>query len=304
MMTYVLNSLLPICLIVATGYMFRHMKFPSTDFWPLADRFTYYVLMPALLVYKLSLAKLDLAYTADLVLTTLLAIISVLCVLILLNSLLHFERKAFTSIVQGGIRFNSYVFLAFVDTAYGDEGLVLAAIVMAFAIPFINILCISIFAFYTRSGHFSFLAFLKTIIKNPLIGACFIGILINLSGGVLPLFTLKTLSLLSNAALPIGLLSVGVGLELRYLKAAKKELVVSSVAKLLLFPLLSYGIGILFGLSGMTLSIAVLFGAMPTAVSSYILARELGGDISLMASIITLQTLACMATLLFITPFL
>ncbi|AFL69053.1 AEC family transporter [Sulfurospirillum barnesii] len=303
-MTYVLNSLLPICLIVAIGYTFRHMKFPSTDFWPLADRFTYYVLMPALLVYKLSVAKLELAYTAPLVLTTLLSIVAVLVLLLFLNTLLHFEAKAFTSIVQGGIRFNSYVLLAFVDTAYGDEGLVLSAIVMAFAIPFINVLCIGVFAFYTRNGRFSLLAFLKTIIKNPLIGACALGVMINLSGWELPLFTLKTLSLLSNAALPIGLLSVGVGLELRYLKVAKKELVVSSVAKLLLFPLLAYGIGLLCGLSGIHLSIAILFGSMPTAISSYILARELGGDVSLMASIITLQTLACMGTLLFIAPFL
>ena len=76
------------------------------------------------------------------------------------------------------------------------------------------------------------------------------------------------------------------------------------VTKLLLFPLLSYGVGLLFGLSGISLSIAVIFGAMPTAVSAYILARELGGDVSLMASIITLQTIACMGTLFFIVPFL
>ena len=228
----------------------------------------------------------------------------ILVILILLNMILHFENRAFTSIVQGGIRFNTYVFLALVNAVYGDKGLVLAAIVMAFAIPFINVLCISVFAIYTRNGKFSLLSFLKTIIKNPLIGACVIGGVINATGLPLPLFGLKALSILSNAALPIGLLSVGVGLELKYLKHAKKELVVATVTKLLLFPLLSYGVGLLFGLSGISLSIAVIFGAMPTAVSAYILARELGGDVSLMASIITLQTIACMGTLFFIVPFL
>jgi len=43
---------------------------------------------------------------------------------------------------------------------------------------------------------------------------------------------------------------------------------------------------------------------MPTAVSSYILARELGGDVTLMASIITLQTLFCMLTLFLVIPLL
>ena len=303
-MTLILNSLLPICILISVGYAFKYLKFPSTDFWPMADKFTYYVLMPSLLIYKLSIAKIDLSHTVSLVATTLSSIFLVLVLLVLLNFLLHFENKAFTSIAQGGIRFNTYVFLAFVDTAYGDKGLILAAIVMAFAIPFINVLCISVFAIYTRNGKFSLLSFLKTIVKNPLIGACVIGGMINATGLPLPLFGLKALSILSNAALPIGLLSVGVGLELKYLKHAKKELVVATVTKLLLFPLLSYGVGLLFGLSGTSLSIAVIFGAMPTAVSAYILARELGGDVSLMASIITLQTIACMGTLFFIVPLL
>ena len=303
-MTLILNSLLPICILISVGYAFKYLKFPSTDFWPMADKFTYYVLMPSLLIYKLSIAKIDLSHTVSLVATTLSSIFLVLVLLVLLNFLLHFENKAFTSIAQGGIRFNTYVFLAFVDTAYGDKGLILAAIVMAFAIPFINVLCISVFAIYTRNGKFSLLSFLKTIVKNPLIGACVIGGMINATGLQLPLFGLKALSILSNAALPIGLLSVGVGLELKYLKHAKKELVVATVTKLLLFPLLSYGVGLLFGLSGISLSIAVIFGAMPTAVSAYILARELGGDVSLMASIITLQTIACMGTLFFIVPLL
>lgn len=303
-MTLILNALLPICILISIGYAFKYLKFPSTDFWPMADKFTYYVLMPSLLVYKLSIAKIDLSHTVNLVTTTLGSIFLVLVLLVLLNAILHFEKRAFTSIAQGGIRFNTYVFLAFIDAAYGDKGLILAAIVMAFAIPFINVLCISVFAIYTRNGAFSLISFLKTIVKNPLIGACVLGGIINASGISLPLFGVKALSILSNAALPIGLLSVGVGLELRYLKHAKKELIVATVIKLLLFPLISYGVGLLFGLSGVSLNVAVIFGAMPTAVSAYILARELGGDVSLMASIITLQTIACMGTLFLIVPLL
>lgn len=303
-MSYILNSLLPICLVIGAGYFFKYLKFPSLDFWPLADKFTYYVLMPALLLYKLSIAKIDLSHTLNLVATAMLSIVIVLGILILLNLIFKFENKAFTSIVQGGIRFNSYVLLAFVDTVYGDKGLVLAAIVMAFVIPFLNVLCISIFAIYTRNGKFSFLTFLKTIVKNPLIGACVIGGAINASGFHLPLVVIKSLAMVGSAALPMGLLSVGVGLELKYLKHAKKELFVSTGIKLLFFPLVIYGVGLLFGLSGMSLSVAVIFGAMPTAVSGYILARELGGDVSLMASIITLQTLLCLATLFLIAPLL
>lgn len=303
-MEHIVNTLIPIFSLILLGYFFKRIKFPSTDFWPMADKFTYYVLMPSLLVYKVSTSNIDLEKTLDLVTTALLAIVVVFFSLILLNFFVKFNNKAFTSIMQGGIRFNTYVLLAFVDSVYGDEGLVLAAIVIAFVIPFINVLCISTFALYVRDGKFSFLTFLKTLIKNPLIMACVIGGLINASGVAMPIVAIKSLTILSASALPIGLLSVGVGLEFKYLNSAKKELIVSVLAKLIYFPIVIYGIGTFFGLSSEMLAIAVIFGAMPTAVSGYILARELGGDVSLMASIITLQTLLCMATLFLVIPIL
>jgi predicted permease len=303
-MEHIVNTLIPIFSLILLGYFFKRIKFPSTDFWPMADKFTYYVLMPSLLIYKISTSNIDLEKTLDLVTTALLTISIVFFSLILLNFFVKFNNKAFTSIMQGGIRFNTYVLLAFVDSVYGDKGLVLAAIVMAFVIPFINVLCISTFALYMRDGKFSFLKFLKTLIKNPLIMACVIGGFINASDITLPIVVLKSLSILSAAALPIGLLSVGVGLEFKYLKSAKKELIVAVIAKLIYFPFIIYSIGMIFGLSNEMLAIAVIFGAMPTAVSGYILARELGGDVTLMASIITLQTLLCMVTLFLVIPFL
>ena len=301
-MQYIVSTLVPIFSLILLGYFFKKIKFPSTDFWPMADRFTYYVLMPSLLVYKLSVAKVNLDETLDVVTSAILSIVIVFLVLLVLNLFIKFKNRAFTSIVQGGIRFNSYVFLAFVDSIYGDSGLVIAAILMAFVIPFINILCISTFAMYVRDGKFSFLAFLKTIIKNPLILACILGGAINAGDVALPLVVLKSLSILSNSALPIGLLSVGVGLEFRHIKFAKKELLVSLLAKLMLFPFVIYSVSLFLGISGEFLAILVIFGSMPTAVSGYILARELGGDTSLMASIITLQTLFCIVTLFLVTP--
>ncbi len=303
-MEHIVNTLIPIFSLILLGYFFKRIKFPSTDFWPMADKFTYYVLMPSLLIYKISTSNIDLEKTLNLVTTALLTISIVFFSLILLNFFIKFNNKGFTSIMQGGIRFNTYVLLAFVDSVYGDKGLVLAAIVMAFVIPFINVLCISTFALYMRDGKFSLLKFLETLIKNPLIMACVIGGLINASDIALPIVVLKSLTILSAAALPIGLLSVGVGLEFKYLKLAKKELIVAVIAKLIYFPFVIYSIGMMFGLSSEMLAIAVIFGAMPTAVSGYILARELGGDVTLMASIITLQTLLCMVTLFLVIPFL
>ena len=303
-MEHIVSTLIPIFSLILLGYLFKRISFPSSDFWPMADKLIYYALMPSLLVYKIATSNINLEETFGLVSVALLAILVVFFSLMILNYFVRFNNRAFTSIMQGGIRFNVYVLLAFVDSIYGDKGLVLAAIVMAFVIPFINVLCVSTFAIYVRDGKFSVFVFLKTLVKNPLILACALGGLINAGDIAMPIVVFKSLSILSVAALPMGLLSVGVGLEFRGLKLVKKELFVSVFAKLIYFPLVIYGLGLLFGLSGDMLAIAVVFGAMPTAVSGYILARELGGDTSLMASIITLQTLLCIAILFWITPLL
>ncbi len=303
-MSHVFNALLPICLIITIGYVFKYFRFPSDNFWPNMDKFTYHVLMPCLLVNELATAKIDFIHTMSLVATVLCAILIVLVLLIALNVLIHFDNRDFTSIVQGGIRFNSYAFLALVNSIFGSEGLALAAIVMAFAIPFINILCVSVFLFYVpHNDSFSFKNFLKTLIKNPLISSCIVGIFLNILGNPMPTFVLSSIATIGKAALPMGLLSVGVVLELRYFEDQKKELLISSFAKLVVMPMFAYGMGIFLELSALTLGIAMIFASMPTATSSHILSRELGGNVSLMASIITLETLLCMGTLLVAISF-
>jgi predicted permease len=102
---------------------------------------------------------------------------------------------------------------------------------------------------------------------------------------------------LSDLALPLGLMTVGAGLQLKALRGASMPFLVSSMAKLVGFPLLTAGLALLLGLEGMMVQVAILLAALPTATSSYILARQLGGDAPLMAGIISGQTLLAMVTI-------
>ena len=103
--------------------------------------------------------------------------------------------------------------------------------------------------------------------------------------------------IVSNAALPLGLLAVGFALNLSAVKEASWPLISSSLIKLLLMPVVATLIGYLVGLSEMEIAVLLLFAAMPPATSSYILARQLGGHAPLMAAITTAQTLLAMVTL-------
>ena len=68
-MEQIFSSLIPIFSLIVMGYLFKKISFPSNDFWPMADKLTYYILMPALLIFTLSKAKLD-SNSVDLVLVS------------------------------------------------------------------------------------------------------------------------------------------------------------------------------------------------------------------------------------------
>lgn len=296
-MQTILEALVPIFLLIFLGYFFKRISFPNKDFWPYADKFTYYVLFPSLLIYKLSNASLDID-GVDFVSSALLAVGAITLVLVVLDKLAFlFKGEAFTSVYQGAVRFNTYVFLALTDALFGDSGLVLAAFLMTFLIPTLNLLCIGSFALYTNNDKLSFLSFFKSVFTNPLILACLIGASMNYFGITFFSPLENTIKVLSSAALPLGLLSVGVGLHLAQIKEVKLELFSAVFLKLALMPTFMFFIGRAMGVEGLALSVLVLFGAMPTASSAYILARQLGGDLKLMSAIITVQTLLSIVTI-------
>jgi len=302
-MLHITSALIPVFSLILIGYFFKRIKFPSHEFWPQADKLTYYVLMPSLLIYNLSTASLDTQNSFGFVSSAILAIFFTMIILIIVNKIVPTNPNSFTSMVQGSIRFNTYVFLALSGSIFGNEGLILSAIILTFAIPFINILCISVFAIYVSNDKLNFLYLLKSIVTNPLIVACIIGGSINFLGIHIPLVINNTLEILSNAALPMGLLSVGFGLVIREIKSSKRALVIASIGKHLILPILIYTFGKFFGIDGMMLSILVLFAVLPTAPSSFILARQLGGDVQLMSSIITVQTLLSIFFILFVLHY-
>ena len=77
---------------------------------------------------------------ADLALALVLPTLAVSAGLLLLRPLTGLSAAGFTSVFQGGIRFNTYIGIACADALYGDAGLVIAAVVLAIMIPLVNLL--------------------------------------------------------------------------------------------------------------------------------------------------------------------
>jgi predicted permease len=292
----IIIALWPVFALLLLGFWARRSGFPGEGFWQPAEKATYYVLFPALLVERL--AGAELAGTESLRLAALVVLMLLAAALLasLCKPLLRLSAPVFTSFFQGSVRFNTYVALAVTAALYGTEGIVLAAVITAVMIPLLNLFSVLAFALASEQ-NFSLPKLLNTLLKNPLILACLLGIALSLSGLGLPRTVSSVLELLGRMALPLGLLAVGAGLNLHTLRGAGRALVAASLIKLLLLPLLAFGLAQHWSLDARITGVIMVFAAVPTATSAYILARQMGGDAELMAAIITAQTLLSMLTL-------
>ncbi|MDX1552118.1 MAG: AEC family transporter [Marinobacter sp.] len=296
-MPVMVQALTPVFVLILLGYLFRRWHFPGDDFWGQAERFTYYVLFPAMLIFKLGQARVSPSAYGDILILIVAMLVTMTLLLAALQWFWRWPGPVFSSVFQGGIRFNSYVALAAAGMLLGDEGLSLIAIAVAVKVPLLNLLCILMFSLVAGREPVRVKPVVKAIISNPLIIGSVVGMIWSYFRiGFHPLVA-GILEPLSDLALPLGLMTVGAGLQLKALRGASLPFLVSSTVKLAVFPILTAALALLLGMDGLMVQVVILLAALPTATSSYILARQLGGDAPLMAGIISGQTLLAMLTI-------
>jgi predicted permease len=283
-----LLALWPLFALIVGGFYLRRWAFPNDAFWPGAERLNYFILFPALLFSSLASAPLDNPALPRLALAVMLALGLAWLALLLLRRLRGWPAGRFGAFTQGALRFNTYLGLAAVGSLFGQAGLTLAALMLALMVPTVNVL--SVWSLTAERGV-SVRGLLLPIAKNPLILACLGGALVNLSGLGLPGGSERLLGLLAAASLPLGLLCVGAALKPEQLSGEAPALASNSLLRLCAMPLLAWAVAYALQLPAMETSVLVLFFALPTAPTAYVLTRQLGGDSQLMAGIITLQTL-------------
>lgn len=294
-------ALAPVILVIASGYLIARTGLITGDQWRGVERLAYFALFPAVLFRSIALADFSSLPTFEMGAALLSAITVMAIALLLIRPIIEriwgIQPYRFTSIFQGTMRWNAMIALAIADSIAGSLGLALLAVAMVLMIPILNIASIVVLAWYGSGSRPQVSGILKDLYTNPFILAIAAGVLFNVSGLELPRVLGDTLEIFSRAALPIGIVCVGAGLDLSFLRRPGPALTIGSFLRPILMPLLAFGFATLFGVSGTALVVMIIACAVPCAGSSYLLAREMGGDAKLMAEIITLQTLAATVTI-------
>ena len=299
-MAVVISALLPVFLLIVLGFILKRSLMRLETQWHGLERLTYYVLFPMLLIQtlvKADLSKVPVAGVGGALLLSAL-LMSLLCLALRpIFSRWDIDGPAFTSIFQGATRWQTYVALAVSGNLFGETGLALASVAMVAIIPLVNVLSVSVLAHYASPEKQSVRAIVMTVVKNPLIWACAIGLGVNVTHLPLPKIWHEVAEALGRSSLGIGLLVTGAGLHLEGMFRPSLAASVAVFLKLVLMPVLAIALALWFGISGSSLVIVAACSAVPTSSSAYVMARQMGGDAPLLAQIITLQTIFAALTM-------
>jgi len=283
--------LLPDFLLIALGALLVRTPALPRALWAGVERLVYLVLFPALLFNAIARNPLSLASAAPLA-GLALALTGVgIALALALRAFRGVDAALHASGAQTAFRFNTYVALALAERLAGGPGVAWMALLVAVAVPVVNVGAVWPLARHGGQGV------VRELVRNPLILATVAALLFNASGLNLPSMVQVTLSRLGAAALPLGLLAVGAGLQLGALRLAPglaaallgiRHAVLPALALLLLWK---------SGLERPQQAVVMAFASLPTASSAYVLAVRMGGNGPYTAGLVTVSTLLGMATL-------
>jgi len=288
-MTALFLALAPVFLAILTGWGARLSKVVPESAWSGVNRLAYMILAPVFMFTEIVRADLsfeNLSFAAA-------GVASFVAMGLIGFALLPVARNGptFASAHQGAIRWNTFVILAAALAAFGPEGSALVALLMGPGIPVVNVMTVAVHSRWGEGQNPSLRGVARSLITNPLLVACVLGLAINLSGIELPQSVMDLMLIIGRGALGVTLMCVGAGLDLKAISARPVLMAVAVAVKLLVAPLVFIGIGLAFGLSGMHLAVLAICGAAPSPPAAYILTREMGGDPRFMAGHITATTL-------------
>ena len=283
-------------LILCGYFLCRHTALNRTV-WQQAESLVYYFLFPVLLFHSIVKSPLDIQATSSF----LMAGLSMGLLGIALSYSLpywpwlgrHIDKRDHAASAQISFRFNSFIALALVERLSGAEGLLLISVLIGFCVPMFNVGAIWPMARHGENG------FWKELVRNPLILATSGGLVFNLVGLRIPAFMDPTLNRIGAASLALGLMAAGAGMAFKALNQGKLLGALVLLIKHLVLPCLAWGLAQFFELNSVQTTVLLIFSALPTASTCYVLASRMGYNGPYVAGLVTLSTLLGMVSLPF-----
>lgn len=300
-----LNGTVPLFVIMMLGYILHRVGFLSEEFVAQANKFVFNVTLPVLLFHDLAVVDIRSEFDGPFVLyCTAVTIVSIAAIWILARLLMRKSRNLVGEFVQGSYRSSAAILgAAFIQNIYGSVGM--SGLMLLGCVPFYNCFAVIILLLESPSrpagltvGQ-NIVRSLKGIVTNPIILGLLLGTVAGLCRMPMPSIVDKSLTGVASLTTPLALIAIGAGFRGR---AALSQVRLASIAtfiKLILLPAVFLPIAVRMGFTDQKLvAIIVMLGSITTP-TSYIMAKNMGHDGTLTASICVLTTLLSAFTLTF-----
>ena len=275
--------------LILCGYLICRFTALNRPVWAQVDALVYFFLFPVLLFQSIVKSPLDVTAASRMMgagWALGLSGIALAYALPYIPVLQRWiDRRDHASSAQVAFRFNSFIGLAIADRLAGPQGLQLFAVLIGVCVPLFNVGAVWPMARHAQRG------LVRELVRNPLIIATASGLAANLLGFTIPSWLEPTTSRIGAAALALGLMAAGAGMQFGALARAKVLAVSVLSIRHLLLPLVAAGLEVLFRLDPEETTVLLIFSALPTASSCYVLAVRMGYDGAYVSGLVTLSTI-------------
>ncbi len=281
--------------LILIGYLLCRFTPLGRAVWTQVEQLVYFLFFPVLLFHSILKSPLDLSAAGNLVgagwALGLGGIAMAYSVPYWPGLGKHVAARQHAASAQIAFRFNSFIGLALAERLAGPPGLLVIALLIGISVPLMNIGAVWPMARHAKRG------FLGELLRNPLIIGTASGLAANLAGFSIPGWAEPTVTRIGGASLTLGLMAAGAGMQLGALNHAKLLGLAVLLIRHLLMPLWALALCLVFGLNPVQATILLMFSALPTASSCYVLAARMGYDGAYVAALVTVSTLLGMLSL-------
>ncbi len=291
-----LNTVLPLLLLMTTGWVCRRIDLLTEPLVTGVNNLVFRLFLPVNLCMSVMTTPYDTAISANVFLLAAGGLVTEYIILFLIVPRVEKDPKKISVMIQGMGRANYAFFgIPLVAMLFPGRDTSLASLLVIVTIPVYNVLSVVALSVYGES-KVRLSRVLLNILKNPLIIGTAFGYLFWMLRIQPPAFLRSTLNDLGKVATPLALFTLGGAIQFSNAKRHKRQLLIAIPWKLILAPLVFLSLAVAMGIRDVALAcIFVAFGA-PTAVSSYPMAQQMGGDADLAAEIVAVGSALCIVT--------
>lgn len=290
----ILSAFLPVFIVIALGYGVRASGYVPRELWRGVNALNHRLLLPSFLFTLLASAQFDGA--SSLMIGGVSALGSAIMIVLALGlgRLVSHAGRITAPMIATAVMWNIVLTLALADRLLGDAIASAGAAVSATGV--IIGAAATVAGFALTSGRGLSAALTKTA-RDPVVLACVLGLLANLSGLGRIAFLTAPIEMIGAGSMAVILLSMGAGLDFRALKGRLTVLASAAVLRTVIGPVVYLGLALVFGLTGDLAVLMAIAGAAPAAAFIYAVAADFDGEAGLTAGMITLSVLTSLITL-------